>query len=72
MATATARTNEINGNPFGNPEAFVSIPGAAGLIHISEASVRRYLTQKKLRRFKVGGRTLVKISDVLGLVREKK
>ncbi len=50
---------------------YVDIRQAAELLHISEASVRRYLTQGKLRRFKAGGaRTLLLRSQVLGLIKE--
>lgn len=47
---------------------FVSVPEAAALLRISPVSIRRYLGQGKLKRYKVGARTLLKTSDVLGLV----
>jgi excisionase family DNA binding protein len=50
--------------------AYVSVKEAARLLKISEISVRRFLTLKRLRRFKVGSRTLVLQSEVLALVRE--
>jgi len=50
---------------------FVTVREASALIKLSEISVRRFLTQKKLTRFKVGcGRTLLKRSEVLALVRQ--
>jgi excisionase family DNA binding protein len=55
---------------FAPSGAYVSVREAARLLRISEIGIRRYLTQKKLRRFKVGSRTLVLQSEVMGLVRE--
>jgi excisionase family DNA binding protein len=49
---------------------FLSVTEAAQLLSISEVSIRRYLTQKKLRRFKVGSRTLLDRAAVLALVHE--
>jgi Helix-turn-helix domain len=53
-------------------ERLVSIPWAAEFLSVSEVTVRRHLTQKRLRRFKAGGRTLVKVADLMALVREVK
>ena len=52
-------------------EEFLTVREGAALLKLSEASIRRYLTLKKLRRFKVGSRTLLKRGDVLGLVHEE-
>ena len=49
---------------------FVTIKEASELLRVSQVSIRRYLGQKKMRRFKVGARTVLLLSDVLGLVRE--
>jgi len=49
---------------------FVSVPEAAELLRISPVSIRRYLRLKKLRRFKVGARTLLSHDEVLGLIHE--
>jgi len=49
----------------------LTVREGAALLKLSEASIRRYLTLKKLRRFKVGSRTLLKRGDVLGLVHEE-
>jgi excisionase family DNA binding protein len=54
-------------NPAGE---FVTCKEAATLLKLSEISIRRLLTQKKLRRFKVGSRTLMRQDEVLGLVRQ--
>jgi predicted DNA-binding transcriptional regulator AlpA len=60
--------------PAVNPEQLVRIPEAARILGLSPASIRRYLTQRRLRRFKIGngpkGPTLVRVGDVLALVRE--
>jgi excisionase family DNA binding protein len=49
---------------------FITCKQAANLLKLSEISVRRLLTKKKLRRYKVGARTLIRASEVAGLVRE--
>jgi excisionase family DNA binding protein len=49
---------------------FMSIAEAAELLRVSQVSIRRYLGQGKLKRFKVGSRTLLRHSDVMALVRE--
>jgi hypothetical protein len=48
------------------------IPDAADAIGVTAASIRRRLWLRQLRRFKVGSRTVVLKSEVLGLVKEKK
>jgi excisionase family DNA binding protein len=53
-------------------ERLVSIPWAAEFLSVSEVTVRRHLTQKRLRRYKCGGRTLVKVGDLQALIREVK
>jgi excisionase family DNA binding protein len=50
--------------------AYITVPEAADLLRMSEISIRRFLTQKKLARFKAGGRTLLRRDQVLGMVRE--
>jgi excisionase family DNA binding protein len=49
---------------------FVTIREAAQLTRLSESSIRRFLTTKKLRRYKVAGgsRTLCKKDEVLALI----
>jgi excisionase family DNA binding protein len=49
---------------------YISVKQAARVLNISEIGVRRFLTQKRLRRFKVGSRTLVLHAEVMGLIRE--
>jgi excisionase family DNA binding protein len=52
----------------------LSIPEAAAILRVSESTVRRFLTEGRLPRLKVGpganARTVLRLSDVLGLVRE--
>jgi excisionase family DNA binding protein len=60
--------SRASAEPFA--EEFLTVREGAALLRISEGSIRRYLTLKKLRWFKVGSRTLLIRSDVLGLVRE--
>ena len=52
------------------PSGYVTVKEAARLLKLSEISIRRFLTQKKLRRFKVGSRTRILHSEVMGLIRE--
>ena len=49
---------------------YVDVPGAMQLTHYSEPSVRRLLTQKKLARYKLGGRTLIDRAELLRLIRK--
>lgn len=49
---------------------FIAVSEARRLTRSSEATIRRYLTLKKLKRYKFGARTLVKRSELLGLIRE--
>lgn len=51
-------------------QQFLSVQEAADLLRVSVVSIRRYLGQGKLKRYKVGARTLVRHSDVMALVRE--
>lgn len=68
MSTATAtRSNENN-----DGTRLLSVRKAAEFLSVSDVTIRRFLTHKKLRRFKAGGRTLVRLSDLLELVKEVK
>jgi excisionase family DNA binding protein len=49
---------------------FVSVAEAAQLLRMSAVSIRRYLGQGKLKRYKVGARTLLRHDHVMALVRE--
>jgi hypothetical protein len=67
-ATRTAPLSSLK-----DPEELLSVPVAAQEAGgVSEATIRRYLTIKLLRRFKVGSRTFVKRGDLMGLVKEAK
>lgn len=50
--------------------AFLSVKEAADMLKLSQVSIRRYLGQGKLKRFKVGARTLIRQDDVIALVHE--
>ena len=54
----------------GKPDEMISVREAAAILRLSEISIRRFLTQKKLRRFKAGARTLLRRADVLGMIKE--
>jgi excisionase family DNA binding protein len=49
---------------------FITCREAAELLRMSEASIRRYLTIGKLKRYKVGAHTLVKFAEARGLICE--
>jgi hypothetical protein len=53
-----------------SPRKYLSVRDAAAHLTVSVVSVRRFLTQKKLTRFKVGGRTVVAASEVEALVQK--
>lgn len=56
--------------PTGSDGDFVTCKQGADLLKLSEISIRRMLTKKLLKRYKVGARTLIRRSELLGLVRE--
>jgi len=68
MPKTTVSTAEPS-NTASRPE-FVTCKEAASMVKLSEVSIRRFLTKGKLRRYKVGSRTLIRLSEVLGLIRE--
>jgi excisionase family DNA binding protein len=39
---------------------------------VSEETIRKMLTRKRLRRYKFGGRTLVKVAELRAQVKEAK
>jgi len=47
---------------------FVNVKEAAIFTTLSEVSIRRFLTQKRLTRYKIGGRTLIRRSQLLSLI----
>jgi excisionase family DNA binding protein len=51
---------------------YVGLPRGSEIVDLSVPTLRRWLTQKKLKRYKVGGHTLLKTSELLGLVKEAK
>lgn len=50
-------------------DEFVSVVQAAALLTVSPWTIRSWLTLGRLRRFKVGRRTVCLRSDVLGMVK---
>jgi hypothetical protein len=54
---------------IGPDEAMINVKEAAAVLKLSEISIRRYLTQKKLKRYKAFGRTLLKESEVRALIK---
>lgn len=69
MTTKTDKT-AVSSTALPAPGAYVSVKEAARLLKVSEISIRRFLTEKKLRRFKVGSRTFILHSELASLIRE--
>jgi excisionase family DNA binding protein len=65
--TTIARTSAQGTNLVGE---FITCKECASLLKLSEISIRRLLTQKKLKRFKIGARTLVRREEALSLIHE--
>jgi excisionase family DNA binding protein len=53
-----------------NVGEFLTVREAAAILKLSEISIRRFLTLRKLKRYKVGSRTLLNAVEVRALVRE--
>jgi len=53
-----------------NVGEFLTTREAAAILKLSEISIRRFLTLRKLKRYKVGSRTLLNAVEVRALVRE--
>jgi excisionase family DNA binding protein len=70
MAQAASNSAAVRSAP--DAERLISISTGAEMLNLSQVTIRRYLTQKRLRRFKVGSRTLIKVGDLMGLVKEAK
>ena len=71
MSTKTVRGGKmIKATVSSDDPEFINVREAAALLRLSEISIRRLLWKKQLKRFKAGGRTLVKRSQVLSLIRE--
>ena len=52
-----------------DPE-YTSVAGAAGLMSVSQETIRKLLTRKRLSRYKFFGRTLIRVSELRSLVRK--
>jgi excisionase family DNA binding protein len=48
---------------------FITCREAAEIGHMHEVTVRRYLAEKKLTRFKLGRKTLIRREDFMALIR---
>ena len=48
---------------------FITCREAAELGHMHEVTIRRYLAERKLQRYKLGRRTLIRRQDVMDLIR---
>jgi excisionase family DNA binding protein len=64
----THGTTQQATTPTAQPE-YISIPEAAELVRVSPWTMRQWLTQGKVRRYKCIGRTLVSKGEVLALVK---
>jgi excisionase family DNA binding protein len=51
-------------------KVFISVAEGAALIGVSKPTVWRAIRLKKIRRYKVGTRTVIKPEDVLSIVQE--
>jgi len=71
MSITTSRASHATEPEGAAPPKMISVREAANILRLSEISVRRFLTQRKLRRYKCGGRTLLKESEVVGLIQEQ-
>lgn len=61
----------LRASTAGEPEQkFLTVRETAAFLKLSEISIRRFLTQRKLKRFKVGSRTLIRLQDAESLIRE--
>ncbi len=67
--SSSVQTQQSPARSMPGPQ-YLSVAEAADLLRISKVSIRRYLGMGKLKKFKVGARTLIRREDVLALVRE--
>jgi len=65
MAVKEATQQEQDDLPM-----YVGLGKGAVLVDVSVPTLRRWLTQGRLKRYKIGGHTLLKTSELLGLVKE--
>jgi hypothetical protein len=66
-----ARMRGSDGRASEGPAEHVTVAQAAELLHLSEISIRRYLTKKLLVRYKVGARTLLRRDEVVGMIKRQ-
>jgi hypothetical protein len=65
-------TAKATGKPAArvSQEDLIDIAGGAKLIFVSPKTISNWLSLGRLKRYKAGRRTLVRKSEILGLVRE--
>lgn len=56
--------------PVSDAGDFIDVSGAAEMVFVKRPTIRNWLTRGKLTRYKIGGRTLVRRSELLALVKE--
>ncbi|MGA2301255.1 MAG: helix-turn-helix domain-containing protein [Candidatus Acidiferrum sp.] len=47
---------------------FITCREAAEIGHMHEVTIRRYLAERKLQRYKLGRKTLIRREDFMGLI----
>ncbi len=62
-------TKQTVARPAVTPE-YLSVPEGAALLRVSHWTIRAWLKNKKLPRYKAGGRTLASRDSLLALIRE--
>jgi excisionase family DNA binding protein len=70
---AQLASNAAGGSiPGAGTQQFCTVPAGAQMVFVSTYTLRRWLTDGRLRRYKIGGRTLIKVTELLGLIKEVK
>ncbi|MGA7770478.1 MAG: helix-turn-helix domain-containing protein [Candidatus Sulfotelmatobacter sp.] len=69
IAGRKAPTKAKQVKPDAEGRQFVGLPTGADMLDLSVPTLRRWLSEGKLTRYKCGGRTLVKTDELLGLVK---
>jgi excisionase family DNA binding protein len=68
--TSSFVTKSLPATQVNDDADYATVGSAAKLVGVSHDHIRHLFTQKKLTRFKFGARTLVKKSELFGLVRK--
>jgi hypothetical protein len=67
-ASTTDKRRQIR--PSDDPRTLITIPEAQLVMPLGESTYRLKLSQGKLRKFKVGSRTFLRLGDVLRMAKE--